>query len=764
MDASFTNTSEFVNQWFPTMPPFNGPPSTTKISTHQSWSPPSNYCTYSDNESSRMMQTFYYPTSGYTFWNPFGTEAGVSDYRFDVLKRPSGFSSPWAGTVLSFITSDHPNTITTIIAQNYVIRHEYLNEICFRSIIPGPTYFNFGSGQWAEPFLSDGSEGYFHEQNSSFVFENPNCPYIFLKVRSKSWDDGVILHDFIFSKRQGKGEIPILPGHPVNGVGIIDEKTRDVYGNTTPLLLDFGNCSMQLPIAPESTTDVHYNVVDYFETINTIVSSEPSLEARVASLESSQQTQDGQISTLQSNVSTLQSDVSTLQSNVSTLQSNVSTLQSDVSTLQSSVSTLSSNQTTDHNAITSLQSSVSTLSSNQTSDHNAITSLQSTASTLSSRILTLSGVVTNDHNAITTLEGKVSTLETNVSNLQTSVNGDVNTDGLLTRVSALELDINGNGSDVVGLNTRMSTAESNISSLDTTVNGTGGLTSRMSTAESNISSLDTAVNGNGGLTSRMSTAESNISSLNTTVNGTNGLTSKMSAAEGDISSLSTRMNTAEGNITTLQTTVSSLNVDINGNGDDVVGLKSNMTTAETNISSLQTNVTNLTTTQETQASQIRGMQAEIEELQPGPMPQAAVGKANLRLSYTWNGLPMTTMSPLSSIILTMDGIDVISQRQPINPVDTGGSTITQQYPILESYYVMADSFNQLHDELYVVKEGFDDNVKFRAKLTTGQQRYMRFSAKYLTKDGRLHDLYIPKNGNFMIQIGFRIIYNWTPSG
>lgn len=135
---------------------------------------------------------------------------------------------------------------------------------------------------------------------------------------------------------------------------------------------------------------------------------------------------------------------------------------------------------------------------------------------------------------------------------------------------------------------------------------------------------------------------------------------------------------------------------------------------------------------------------------------------NLCLSYVWENLPLTTMSPLSSIVLTIDGIDIISQRQPINPIDCGAGTITQQFPILENYYVMAQSFSQLHDELYVVKDAFDINIKFRTKVTAGQQRYIRLSAKYLTKDGFLHNLFIPKNGNFSVQLGYRIIYNWTP--
>lgn len=135
---------------------------------------------------------------------------------------------------------------------------------------------------------------------------------------------------------------------------------------------------------------------------------------------------------------------------------------------------------------------------------------------------------------------------------------------------------------------------------------------------------------------------------------------------------------------------------------------------------------------------------------------------NVNLTYSWSDLPVTTMSPLSSIVLTLDGIDLISQRQPINPADNGMSTITQQFPILENFYVLASSFSELHDELYVVKDTFDDNIKFRAKLTAGQQRYLKISAKYLTKDGFLHDLYIPKNGTFTVQIGYRIIYNWTP--
>ena len=133
---------------------------------------------------------------------------------------------------------------------------------------------------------------------------------------------------------------------------------------------------------------------------------------------------------------------------------------------------------------------------------------------------------------------------------------------------------------------------------------------------------------------------------------------------------------------------------------------------------------------------------------------------NVRLSFTWDNLPMVVMSPIQSIVLTMTGIRVVQEYQPINMTEIGGSSLTATIPIIENYSSLAQTLRDLHDELVVAKDGFNDNAKYLLSDTSGYERSIFFTANYITKDGTLHKIYIPPNGVFTLQLTFGLsIYN-----
>lgn len=137
-------------------------------------------------------------------------------------------------------------------------------------------------------------------------------------------------------------------------------------------------------------------------------------------------------------------------------------------------------------------------------------------------------------------------------------------------------------------------------------------------------------------------------------------------------------------------------------------------------------------------------------------PQLA---GNVQLTYTWNELPMVVMSPIASIILTLDGINFTSEIQPYNMTTPGaGSSLTQTIPVAENYYSLAQTLRDLHDELVVTRADFDSNAKYTLERNCGDERTIRLTAHYLSKDGTLHKIYIPPNGVFAIQLTFRISY------
>ena len=138
--------------------------------------------------------------------------------------------------------------------------------------------------------------------------------------------------------------------------------------------------------------------------------------------------------------------------------------------------------------------------------------------------------------------------------------------------------------------------------------------------------------------------------------------------------------------------------------------------------------------------------------------QATPDVGNLRLTYTWSNLPMVVMSPIQSIVLTLQGVRVAQEYQPINRTEVGGSTLTSSIPVIENFYSLAQTLRDLHDELVVVKESFDDTATYGLDTKGGMQRSLTLSAKYITKDGRLHQIYIPPNGVFSLQLTFGISF------
>ena len=132
--------------------------------------------------------------------------------------------------------------------------------------------------------------------------------------------------------------------------------------------------------------------------------------------------------------------------------------------------------------------------------------------------------------------------------------------------------------------------------------------------------------------------------------------------------------------------------------------------------------------------------------------QSYVG--NVRLTFTWDNLPMVVMSPVQSIVLTLTGIRLNEEVQPFNIADKEGSSLTSTIPVIENYYSLAQTLRDLHDELVVIKEEFTDCPTYTLDPTSGQERVIHLTAKYITKDGKLHKIFIPPNGVFTVQLTF----------
>lgn len=130
--------------------------------------------------------------------------------------------------------------------------------------------------------------------------------------------------------------------------------------------------------------------------------------------------------------------------------------------------------------------------------------------------------------------------------------------------------------------------------------------------------------------------------------------------------------------------------------------------------------------------------------------------ANLRLTYTWDNLPMVVLSPIQSIVLILDGMNVNQEYLPVNITEQTGSSLVSSVAVIENFYSLATTLRDLHDELIVIKDSFNDMATYNVDDASGKERTLTFTAKYITKDGSIHSIYIPPNGVFTVQLTFRI--------
>ena len=133
-------------------------------------------------------------------------------------------------------------------------------------------------------------------------------------------------------------------------------------------------------------------------------------------------------------------------------------------------------------------------------------------------------------------------------------------------------------------------------------------------------------------------------------------------------------------------------------------------------------------------------------------------KGNVKLGYEWGNLPTVTMSPIQSFVLVLNGMQVSQEIHPVNIAQAEGSSLTSTIPIIENYYSFATSLRDLHDELVVTKDTFDDAARYSLATTSGQERSIKLSVKYITKDGKIHQLYIPREGVYTLQLTFGLNY------
>lgn len=142
---------------------------------------------------------------------------------------------------------------------------------------------------------------------------------------------------------------------------------------------------------------------------------------------------------------------------------------------------------------------------------------------------------------------------------------------------------------------------------------------------------------------------------------------------------------------------------------------------------------------------------------------SAIYSGNVALTFTWENIPMVVLSPIQSIVLTMTGVQLNQEIMPVNIANTTnvGSSLVSTIPVIQNFFSFAASMRDLHDELVITKEDFDNTATYTVSTTGGQERSIQISAKYITKDGKVHQIYIPRYGVFTVQLIFGIDFYST---
>lgn len=133
-------------------------------------------------------------------------------------------------------------------------------------------------------------------------------------------------------------------------------------------------------------------------------------------------------------------------------------------------------------------------------------------------------------------------------------------------------------------------------------------------------------------------------------------------------------------------------------------------------------------------------------------------KTQREAMYVWDNIPTILISPISSIVILVDGLATTPQILPINIQQGQGSSLTTTIPVIENYFPLTTSIRDLHDDLIISREPYSNTALFSLPPNGLAERTLRFRAGYVTKSGELHEIFIPPTGVFILQITFCLHY------
>lgn len=434
--------------------------------------------------------------------------------------------------------------------------------------------------------------------------------------------------------------------------------------------------------------DLDVRITDAEGALTAVATDITALETSIADIESGGVATSSAISALDSrvtaaegNITAAASDISALETSLASTNSNVSANSSATSALDSRVTDAEGDITAQASDITALETALATTNGNVSANSSAITALDS-------RVTTAEGAITAQATDITALESAVSDAETDILANASAVSA------LDTRVVATESAVSAHAGQITSLEAAIDdlTIDEWSSATTYAVNDMfkylGDFYRVIATqtppnatppnatyyeVDPDYSSLPSEVAANAAaiaaLDTRVTVAEGTITSHSSSITS---LTSSISDAEDDIdanasaiSALDSRVDTAEGtisshssSITGLTSSLATTNGNVTANAGAISALDSRVDTTESTISSHASSITGLTTSLATTNGNVTAN-------------AAAVSALDTRVDATEAGISTHTsqITSLTSSLGTTN-TNVAANTSAINTLDT----------------------------------------------------------------------------------------------
>ena len=131
----------------------------------------------------------------------------------------------------------------------------------------------------------------------------------------------------------------------------------------------------------------------------------------------------------------------------------------------------------------------------------------------------------------------------------------------------------------------------------------------------------------------------------------------------------------------------------------------------------------------------------------------------MRLKYSFPTYNLLSAINVSSIVVTLEGMSIISQTLPVNTIPvTASSALTSNIPILEVFYPEWKTFDEVGGDLTIQREAFSNTATISVPPNILHERTLTFRVYYTTKDGKMHILKMPEGSNLCLQLCFALYF------